>query len=288
MNIIDDKKFLSKDEKSALLYYLSRPFQFGEYSSLLDMVEALKVKVIVKDDIRNMTIPDELFEARCFWEGRAAQILPRIKPGSRAQTSPTFRSYLECNHRAQGIVNETQHWAELPLMSCYDTTQNCIILYPQTMRDEDCKRYFRAIVPCSSPCDDVMKNETYRCSFIEILLTSFVRSLWRAYFYKGEFYEGGATTHHYYPFVEAPLTEYALLLYLKHTGIPFIHWAYEDTKRMPTCHHYGTTLLHQYVTPKSRERIINFIKSYHQNMSDAHPALIYYVHVGNNLEKLID
>lgn len=288
MNIIDEKKLLRKDEKSALLYYLSQPFQMGEHRSLLDMAEALQVKVIVKDDIRNTPVPDELFEARCYWEAQAAQILPQIKPGARAQTSPTLRSYLECNHRAQDIVDEAQHWAELPLMSYYDTTQNCIILYTQTMRDEDSKRYFRAIVPCPSPCDDVMKNDTYRCSFTEILLTAFVRALWQAYFYKGEFYEGEATTHHYYPFAEAPLTEYALLLYLKHTGIPFIHWAYEDTKRMPTCHHYGTTLLHQYVTPKRRERIINFIKSYHQHMSNAQPALIYYVHAGNYLDTLID
>lgn len=283
MNIIDEKKLLRKDEKSALLYYLSLPFQFGEYGSLLDMVETLKVKVIVKDDIRNTPVPDELFEARCYWEAQAAQILPQIKPGARAQTSPTLRSYLECNHRAQDIVNEAQHWAELPLMSCYDTTQNCIILYPQTMRDEDRKRYFRVIVPCPSPYDDVMKNDTYRCSFTEILLTAFVRALWHAYFYNS-----AGTTYHYYPFVEAPLTEFALLLYLKHTGIPFVHWACEDVKKMPTCHHYGTTLLHQYVTPKRRERIINFIKSYHQHMSNAQPALIYYVHAGNYLDTLID
>ena len=284
MNIIDPKHLLSNDEKRALLYYLSRPFQIGTYASLLNMAEALKIEVTIKDGMEKATAPDELFDARCYWEGRAAQLLPQLKPHERAQTSVKKRFYLEAINQVRKITDEMLLWAELPLMGFYDLSQNCIVIYPETMRNEDRKRTLRAIVPCPTHCDDVMKNATYRNSFTEILLTTLVRSLWHAYFCKSEH----AEQQHYYPLIEAPLTEYALLLYLKQTGIPFIHWAYEDVKRMPTCHRYGITIMHQYVSPESRERIISFIKAYHKIMSNAQPSLIYDVYAGCNLKELVE
>lgn len=286
MNIIDPGNLLSKGERSALLYYLSLPFPFGSYPSLLSMAEALRLKVIVKGGIKSMPVPDELLEARCFWEARAAQLLPQITPGTyHYGRNKTLLNYRHATHQAKDILNEMQLWKKLPFMGCYDTTQNCIVLYPETMRNEDNKRTLRVIVPCPSGCDEVMKNAAYRNSFAEILLTTVVRSLWHAYFYESE---NANATQHYYPLVEAPLTEYALLLYLKLTGIPFVHWAFEDVKRMPTCHRYGITLMHLYTSQKSRERIINFIKSYSKNMSRALPTFTYDRYAACYLNKLIN
>lgn len=284
MNIIDPKHLLCNDEKRALVYYLSRPFQIGAYTSLLNMAEALKIKVIVKDEMEKATAPDELFDARCYWEGRAAQLLPQLKPHERAQTSVKKRFYLEAINQARKITDEMQLWAEVPLMGFYDLSQNCIVIYPETMRNEDRKRTLRAMVPYSTHCDDVMKNATFRNSFTEILLTTLVRSLWHAYFCKSEH----AEQQHYYPLIEAPLTEYALLLYLKQTGIPFVHWAYEDIKRMPTCHRYGITLMHQYAHKNDRDRIKLFILSYRKRIANALPTLIYNIYADQHLNELID
>lgn len=284
MNIIDPDNLLSKDERSALLYYLSLPFPFGGYPSLLSMAEALKLKVIVKGGIKNMPVPDELFEARCYWEARAAQLLPQIKPGTyHRRRSKTLLNYLHATHQAKYIQDEMQLWTELPLLGRYDTTHNSIVLYAETMRDEDRQRTLRAIVPYSSGCDEAMKNAAYRSSFTEILLTTAVRALWHTYFYQSE-----ETTQHYYPLIEAPLIEYALLIYLKHTGSPFIHWACEDVKRMPTCHRHGIALMHQYASANSRSRIINFISSYRKNICKAQSTLIYDVYAGCNLKELVE
>lgn len=76
-----------------------------------------------------------------------------------------------------------------------------------------------------------------------LLLTTFVHETMHAYFDRPE--------HSGFPyayFVEEPMAEFGMLLFLKETKMPdtLQKWAYEDISRMLCCYRFGATLFDQY------------------------------------------
>ena len=76
-----------------------------------------------------------------------------------------------------------------------------------------------------------------------LLLTTFVHEAMHAYFDRP-----GHSSFAYAYFVEEPMAEFGMLLYLKETGGPeaLQKWAYEDVAKKRCCYRYGATLFDQY------------------------------------------
>ena len=104
----------------------------------------------------------------------------------------------------------------------YLPEEKIIELYPDEMEDE---------------------WEKYENPVDYLLLTTFVHEAMHAYFDRP-----GHSSFAYAYFVEEPMAEFGMLLYLKETGVPeaLQKWAYEDVAKKRCCYRYGTTLFNQY------------------------------------------
>ena len=71
----------------------------------------------------------------------------------------------------------------------------------------------------------------------ELLVSTLAHETMHAYFNRPD--------HDCFPyvyFIEEPLAEFGMLMFLKETGIPYLDWAYEDVKCKKTCYRYGASL----------------------------------------------
>lgn len=91
---------------------------------------------------------------------------------------------------------------------------------------------------------DEMKDEPNGKKYLDyLLLTTFVHEAMHAYFDRPK--------HSDFPyayFVEEPMAEFGMLLFLKETKMPgaLQSWAYSDVSRMDCCYRFGANLFDQY------------------------------------------
>lgn len=106
------------------------------------------------------------------------------------------------------------------LRGCYIHEQKKILLFPEEMEKE--KKY-----------DGKRMNE--------LLVSTLAHETMHAYFNRT-----GHDSFPYVYFVEEPLAEFGMLVFLKETGIPYLDWAHGDVKDKKTCYHYGASLYDTY------------------------------------------
>lgn len=118
------------------------------------------------------------------------------------------------NHNLR-IINEELRAVRCEcLRGCYIHEQKEILLFPEEMEKE---------------------YEGKRMN--ELLVSTLAHETMHAYFNR--------PYHDCFPyvyFIEEPLAEFGMLMFLKETGIPYLDWAYEDVKRKKTCYRYGASL----------------------------------------------
>lgn len=112
------------------------------------------------------------------------------------------------------------------LRGCYNHEQKEILLFPEEMATEyDGKR---------------MK---------ELLVSTLAHETMHAYFNRPD--------HDCFPyvyFIEEPLAEFGMLVFLEETGIPYLKWAHDDVERKRTCYRYGASLYDKHVSGNSSLR----------------------------------
>lgn len=106
------------------------------------------------------------------------------------------------------------------LRGCYIHEQKKILLFPEEMEKE--KKY-----------DGKCMNE--------LLVSTLAHETMHAYFNRT-----GHDSFPYVYFVEEPLAEFGMLVFLKETGIPYLDWAYVDVHGKRTCYRYGASLYDTY------------------------------------------
>lgn len=261
MEIVSNSALLEAEEENMLRHYAAQPFALGGYDSLDDIVTSLEIKVVVKEGLCDNWVPDELVDARNLWECIGNGLEDEVKD---------LRKYNAKKHRfwharaeQKRIDEEINLWQEMERMGYYDAEKNQIALFPEMVDAVTAENEFRSIVPYNNFCDEKVKyNSFYRSAWAERMLTAFVRAVMHAYFSRY-----GHANAPYLPFIEEPLAEFGVLLYLKETHSVFYHWAYADIKEMSTCHRYGINIMEQYKDYKKRNAIFDFFEHYRDDMS---------------------
>lgn len=282
MKIICNSALLEVEEENMLRHYAAQPFKLGGYDSLDDIVNSLGIEVVIEEGTCNNWVPDELYDASILWQCIGDSLEEEVK-GLRKYSQKKHR-YWHARAEQKSIDEEIAMWQDMERMGYYDANENQIVLFPEMVDAVTTKNAFRNTVPYNKYCDEKVKyNSFYRSAWAEHMLTAFVRAVMHAYFYRY-----GHARAPYFPFIEEPLTELGVLLYLKKTHSVFYHWAYADIKEMPTCHRYGIDIMEQYMDLGKRELIFDFFEHFRDDMSLVSAESVREVDAATRLYDLIE
>ena len=149
-----------------------------------------------------------------------------------AQKSQADDCIEEIVHNLWIINQNIEVWQRMPLRGLYDSKKNQIKLFPEEMQQEY----------------DGQKMD-------ELLVSTLAHEAMHAYFNRPR--------HKCYPyaiFIEEPLAEYGMLLYLHETKSIYYNWAYDDVSSKNTCYKYGAVMMDQYLSGNTTLR--EYLESY--------------------------
>lgn len=141
--------------------------------------------------------------------------------------------YREISRRYEEIYKEIFEWGEMLKLGEYISSEKKIVLYPDAMRQ----------------CDMV--------HFDQLLVSTFVHETMHAYFDRD-----GHEMYPYIPFIEEPLAEFGMLLFLKESGHKFYGWAYDNVKNKKTCYRFGAALMDRHIKEGQNSTIRQFLDRY--------------------------
>lgn len=216
MNIYDKNSLLLQSQIDLLYACAKSNFQFGGYGCLYDLLKSLGVEVHIEPGIHIRQNPSSLDEAIDYWHKIYEDEVAKCREGL-----STPERYFEIEKKLGELCKEKNAILEMPLRGEYDPTNNVIKLFPEEMMQE-----YRG------QCMD------------ELLVSTLVHEAMHAYFNRP-----GQDIFPYVLFVEEPLAEFGMLLYMHETQSPkFYEWAYDDVKSKTTCYKYGANLMDQYLS----------------------------------------
>lgn len=225
MRIIDNSNLLTAHQTQILNQNVKKPFSFGGYNSLDDILTKLGVDVIIEKGVLYHSVPKSLNDAEAFWKGLA-------EPEACHYNCPfglrDFASHKNnnrsdkceaCKVIREGIREDIRKEKEALLntliLGLYDPARNCIILYPEAMM----------LVYGGKWMD-------------ELLVSTLAHEIMHAYFNRP-----GHDKYPYIYFLEEPLAEFGMLFYLHQTGSSYYAWAFNNVREKQTCYHYGADLM---------------------------------------------
>ena len=220
--IYDNSSLLSQEQIKLLYECLTQPFQFGELDCLYNLLICLGVEVHIEPGIRTRQIPTSLDEAIDYWRNFYRCELNKCEEGlSKYERCKEIEINEEpCNEKNGDEKNVI---LEMPLRGEYDHDEKVIKLYPEEM----------------------MQEQEYGGQRMgELLVSTLAHEAMHAYFNRP-----GHETFPYIYYVEEPLAEFGMLLYLHETQSQDLYeWAYDDVKSKTTCYKYGANLMDQYLS----------------------------------------
>lgn len=139
----------------------------------------------------------------------------------------------DISRRYEEICKEIFEWGGMLKLGEYISSEKKIVLYPDAMRQ----------------CDMV--------HFDQLLVSTFVHETMHAYFDRD-----GHEMYPYIPFIEEPLAEFGMLLFLKESGHKFYGWAYDNVKNKKTCYRFGAALMDRHIKEGQNSTIRQFLERY--------------------------
>lgn len=215
MNIIDQNALLTSEQKALLRENANKTYSFGDFISLDDIVRRLKVGVIIEPGtpIRSVDEYDEYYEkATKYWRNVYERLYKKI------QEDDSLRA--ECQKievKLWKLKVEREAHSSMRLLGLYDSQKNVIKLFPEAMAKAD-----------ASKID-------------EYLVSTFAHEVMHAYFNRP-----GHEKYPYAMFVEEPLAEFGMLLYLHEINSPYYEWTYNIVSDKNCCYGYGANIMDQY------------------------------------------
>ena len=229
--ILGDPALVS-EWQNLITAFAKRPFNFGGYSSIDDILDKLGVNVILESGIvSERGVPKELKDAEKFWEEEYRKLWEE-NSGTNNDKIRKDRQIAEIN---LGMARQSIYfWEEMPLRGCYIPDENVIKLYPEEMHTE-----------YGGKCMD------------ELIVSTLAHEVMHAYFNRP-----GHNNYPYAVLVEEPLAEFGMLLYLKETNCVFYDWAKEDVASKKTCYRYGANLMDQHLSAGQSSSLRNYLEAY--------------------------
>ena len=213
MNITDKTPLLTSAQKSLLEQYVHKPFMLGGYMSLDDILTKLKVDVFIEPGVPTRSVENYYDEAIDYWKKVLEQLRERMREDESLEDV-----YKKISGRLDRLYSGKKTHSSMVFLGQYDSRKNIIILYPEAMA-----------------AADAIKLDEY-------LVSTFAHEVMHAYFDRPE--------HKDFPyalFVEEPLAEFGMLLYLHETHSPYFDWAHDNVSGKNNCYHYGANIMDQYL-----------------------------------------
>lgn len=229
-NILGDPALVS-EWQNLITAFAKRPFNFGGYSSIDDILDKLSVNVILESGVAKRGVPKELKDAEKFWEEEYRKLWEE-NSGTNNDKIRKDRQIAEINW---GMARQSiDSWGEMPLRGCYIPDENVIKLYPEEMHTE-----------YGGKCMD------------ELIVSTLAHEVMHAYFNRP-----GHNNYPYAVLVEEPLAEFGMLLNLKETNCVFYDWAKADVASKKTCYRYGANLMDQHLSAGQSSSLRNYLEAY--------------------------
>jgi hypothetical protein len=213
MNIIDEKSLLSEAQKTLFTECAQKPFKLGNYASLDDIVTRQNVDVIIEPGIPKRSVDDYYNEAMAYWN----KVVENLKERMREDES-LLNEYRKASEKYEKLFSERKTHASMMLLGLYDSQKNIIILYPEAMESADAS------------------------SMDEYLVSTLAHEVMHAYFNRP-----GHESFPYAMFVEEPLAEFGMLLYVHETHSINYNWAHDNVSKKNCCYRYGADIMDQYI-----------------------------------------
>lgn len=213
-----DEFGLQPEQAEALQNSVDKKFLLGEFESLGDILEKLKVKVHIVPGTPERVVPGLLNEIKNHWEN----VAKRIEEENNPLVDEAEKEYGEARRKVRMAEEEKKNYQSMRMLGCYCRQDNTIKLFPENM--------------------DQNRME-------EQLVSTLAHEVMHAYFNRP-----GHESFPYAYFVEEPLAEFGMLCYLKETKSPYYEEAYKDVKNKKTCYRYGANLMDHYLNGDQRLR----------------------------------
>ena len=229
IDIIDEYSRLTEEQKELLQNGASLDFCLDDYTSLANVLNKMGVKVRICKGIK------------WFYDSHSRDYIDEFELYWRRKLGQRLDLLEPILER----LKEERDWLEAyTIRGRYLRKEKIIELYP-----------------------DEMKAEPNGIKFFEyLLLTTFVHEAMHAYFDRTDSSEKHSD-YTYARFVEEPMAEFGMLLWLKETMMPdaLQKWAYNDVAVRRSCYRYGATLFDQYCDWNTALR--NYLEKYKYRIS---------------------
>lgn len=212
MNIIDNNFPLTRAQKSLLKRCASAPFILGGFSSLDDIVTKLKVDIHIEPGIPVRQVNDYYDKAIEYWK----KVYKQLEECVREDKSLRDKCQ-KAEIKLGRLYSERQAHSSMTYLGLYDRQENIIKLFPEAMTAAD-----------ASKMD-------------EYLVSTLAHEVMHAYFNRP-----GHEKYPYAMFVEEPLAEFGMLLYLHETDSKYYDWAHNNVSSKKCCYRYGADIMTQY------------------------------------------
>ena len=230
-NVLGDPALVS-EWQNLITAFAKRPFNFGGYSSIDDILDKLGVNVILESGIvSERGVPKELKDAEKFWE----EEYRKLREENLGANNDKIRKDCQIAEIKLGMARQSIYfWEKMPLRGCYIPDENVIKLYPEEMHTE-----------YGGKCME------------ELIVSTLAHEVMHAYFNRP-----GHNNYPYAVLVEEPLAEFGMLLYLKETNCVFYDWAKADVASKKTCYRYGANLMDQHLSAGQSSSLRNYLEAY--------------------------
>lgn len=204
------------------------PFFLGTFKSLEDILSTLKVDVVIEAGIIQPPNSPRLRKILEYWEREAERLKRRQnRDASDKRYREAIRNIEILNYE---LRNSNIHFPR----GEYDVKRKVIKLYPDEMRQE----------------------YDGQCLY-ELLVSTFAHETMHAYFSRRGY-------DRYTPvvFVEEPLAEFGMLMFLNEVGSNYYQWAYDDVRNKKTFYRIGAFLMDQYIKEGSNSPTRHYLERY--------------------------
>lgn len=214
MIIIDNSSLLTTMQKALLAENANKTFNFGNFISLDDIIKKLKVDVIIESGTPMRSVDDYYEKAIKYWRSKYEQLYKKSQEDKSLWT--------ECQKievKLGKLRVEREAHSSMRLLGLYDSQKNAIRLFPEAMAEADANM------------------------MDEYLVSTFAHEVMHAYFNRP-----GHEKYPYAMFVEEPLAEFGMLLYMHETHSQYYDWAHNNVSGKKCCYGYGAVIMDQYLS----------------------------------------
>ena len=212
MIIIDNSSLLTTMQKALLAENANKTFNFGDFISLDDIIKKLKVDVIIESGTPTRSVDDYYEKAIKYWRSKYEQLYKKSQ-----EDKSLWAECQKIEVKLWKLKVERGAHSSMRLLGLYDSQENVIKLFPEAMAKVD-----------ASKMD-------------EYLVSTFAHEVMHAYFNRP-----GHEKYPYAMFVEEPLAEFGMLLYLWRIHSPYYEWALNDVRSKKNCYRYGAAIMDQF------------------------------------------